>query len=409
LSGHLPRCALFVPLALLLACSGSDDPATTPVNPVTTAAAAAEPTGAAAPPAAVDLDDPQTCTACHAAVVEEWTSSMHSRAHADNDPIFGSMLALRMKKQGEGIAEKCASCHSPRSPADTSTPAARNGVSCAACHAVESVDPTRGPGAKALAYTADTLRGPHDLAAGASPMHGTGSAAPHITDGKSLCLACHGETRTPAGQPACTTGSEYAQGAAGATCTGCHMPRVAGPSGSVSTRDDHASHAFVGPHHAWYWGGQEEFLATAADLGVALEDGDVVVTVQNLSSHGMPTGFPGRQASVRVRGLDARGETIWRNISDDPMGEDPQAVFNKVYVDADGAPTPAAFAVELRRDNRLEPGETRTLRYPVPAGIAVFEVSLVLRLLPPALAKTLGLADAPEAEPRTLITATSAR
>ena len=384
-----------MPLVLLaLACATS---ATSP-DP--------QPATAPGPAAAVDLDDPATCSACHAAVVREWNDSMHARAHHDRDPIHAGMRRMRMAKQGQAIAGQCAQCHTPRSPADVDAPAAKQGVSCATCHAAAHVDLAAGKGAKALTWTEGTLLlGPHDLAAGASPVHGTGNAPAHLTDGTTLCMACHDATTTPTGADACTTGPEFraaaaTEGEAARSCVACHMPRVEGPSGAVSTRADHASHRFHGPHDAWHHD-DPSFLAQAVDLRLTrAPSGTATVTLANRSQHGFPTGFPGRMAVLVVEGFDAAGASVWR--ADD-------TVLNKVYVDGDGKPVPPPFSAKLDRDTRLTPNETRTLQFEPPATVASLEARLVLRLLPPPMASSLGLpadpATAELAEPRLVASA----
>jgi len=355
----------------------------------------------------VDLDHPATCAPCHGQVVAEWQESMHARAHHDEDPIYGAMRELRRKKQGDEMAAKCQTCHNPRAPTAPDSPAGKAGVSCATCHHVAELHRDRGPGAKALVFAdRPLLRSARDLPPDASPVHETGPAAPFLADGQSICLTCHDATQTPAGAAACTTGPEHRSQDGSATCTSCHMPRADGPSGAVSTRDHHASHIFAGPHRAWY---QDDptFLATAVDLALGLDGSTARLQITNATGHALPTGFPGRMMLVKVRGLDAQGAEVWTNLGDDPMKQDPDAVFNKVYVDADGNPTPAPFAVELRRDNRLKPAETRVLTWTVPSDVATVEAKLVMRLLPPPLAATLGVAEQVEGEPRTVATVTA--
>jgi len=356
-----------------------------------------------APAASVDLDDPTSCAPCHGTVVEEWNESMHARSHHDNDPIYGAMKALRMAKQGDAIGAKCQRCHTPRAPSAPDSPAGRMGVSCATCHAATEVHRDRGPGAAALVFDDGVLRSARDLPAGASPVHGTGPAAPHLADGQTMCLACHDATETPAGAAACTTGPEHRSLDDSATCTSCHMPRVDGPSGVVSTRGHHRAHTFAGPHRAWYQD-DPSFLASAVDLSVSRQGPKVVATLVNRADHAVPTGFPGRMMVVMARGLDAEGATVWSNISGDPMADDSDAVLNKVYVDAEGNPVPAPFADALARDHRLRPGETRTLSWSVPPDVARVQVELVMRLLPPKLADTLGI-DGVEAQPRVVVRA----
>lgn len=366
-----------------------------------------------APPAApevatIDLDDVNACATCHAAVVEEWRTSMHASAHHANNPLFAALRTLRMERQGEQIAEKCGSCHHPLAAREPDAPLAAQGVGCRSCHGVAEVKPD-GSGHEALVYDEGRmLHGARELAADASPVHGTGAARSHFTDGQTLCLACHREAHNPAGVPTCTTGIEHAALDDAASCTSCHMPEVEGPSGSVSTQASHRSHAFIGPHHAWRSEEEGAFLRDAVALDARFDDGELVVTLENLTGHGFPSGFPGRLAVVQAIARDAGGEEVWRAWREQ-ASERPETMLMKFYVDADGAPTMPPFAAALARDTRLEPGETRTLRFEVPAAAATAEVLLRFFLIAPPAAATLGLADAPEAAPRLVARAEATR
>ncbi|MBX3247676.1 MAG: hypothetical protein KF901_10905 [Myxococcales bacterium] len=286
-----------------------------------------EPTApATAAVATVDLDDPSACAACHATVVDEWRTSMHASAHHSNDPIFAALRALRMERQGEQIAAECGSCHHPLAAREPDTPLAAQGVGCRSCHGVAEVKPD-GSGHEALVYDEGrALHGALDLAADASPVHGTGPARSHFADGQTLCLACHGEAHNPAGRAA----------------------------------------------------------------------------------HGFPTGYPGRLAVVQAIARDAAGDEVWRAWREQ-ASERPETMLMRTYVDAEGAPTMPPFAAALARDSRLAPGETRTLRFEVPAAAASAEVSLRFFLIPPPAAATLGLADSPVATPRLVARAEATR
>jgi len=362
--------------------------------------------------AAIDIEQPANCAACHSTVVGEWQQSMHSRSHHDNDPIYGGMRAVRMDKQGAHIAGKCAQCHNPRSPADTDTVAAQVGVACAACHNVAAVH--SGPdriGAKAIQYRDDDLLAAgRDLPPGRSPAHPTGDAISALQDGETLCLACHNATKTLAGAAACTTGPEYsARHDKDQTCVSCHMPEVAGAVGTFGRQDQHRSHTFAGPHRAWYQN-DPELLSQAVDLTARIANNNLQVHLQNRSAHAFPSGFPGRVAILQLRGKGADGASVWRNYAQDPMAEDPQAVLNKVYVNADGKPVPAPFSQKMMRDNRLRADELRTLQYALPKDVVAVEARLLYFLLPGKLATFIGLpADAVERESRVVKTITTAR
>lgn len=346
----------------------------------------------------VDADDPESCAACHTAIVGEWRESMHSRAHQANDPIYAGMRTLRLGKEGPELAPKCSSCHHPRDVADADSKVARAGVSCATCHNLSDVHVGK-KGGEALTRGPDNLmRGSHDIAADTSPVHGSGPALPAIADGKTLCLACHAEEKNKAGVPTCTTGVEMASVNDTRTCVSCHMPEVKAPNGPVSPRTTHLSHAFLGPHRAWLQN-DPTLLRDAVGMTGRFDGERLLIALENKSAHGFPSGFPARMAMVVVRGLDAKGAEVWRNIKADPMADHPEAVLNKVYLDADGAPTLAAFSVKLARDNRLKPGERREISAVVPAGVARAEITLKFWLVAPPAAKKIGVAEAPEAKP----------
>jgi hypothetical protein len=358
--------------------------------------------------AGFDIDDPQTCATCHSVVVEEWKASMHANAHHDKDALFGAMRDFRMEREGEELATKCANCHSPRAPDEPDSVIAQTGVSCAGCHNIAAIDRGDGSvkGASAITYEDDCrMRGPHDIESGAGAPHRTGDAAPWITDGTTLCMTCHESATTPHGLPSCTTGFEFAAADSEQTCTGCHMPVVDGPSGLVSDRGSHRSHLFVGPNQLWRDGeGAQEFMATSMNVTAAIDGDTLTAKLVNQSTHSFPTGFPGRMALLKVTGFDAGGEAVWSNFGEEPMAEDPSAVFNKIYVNDEGEPVMPPYGTEIRRDNRFEPNESRELTWELPSEVASAELKLMFRLLPPPAAKALGLEDSELAEPRVILT-----
>ena len=350
------------------------------------------------PPVAIDIEDPAACIACHEPIVREWRESQHSRAHHDNDPVYAGMRVLRMKNEGDAIADTCAGCHTPRDPSQANPTVAAHGVSCATCHNLDGVDLTK-RGAAALTRAAPgTLRGPHTTRRTSLVPHDAGEAAPWLTDGQTVCLACHGSLDNAAGAVTCNTGPEHAQGSGGQTCTDCHMPVVSTPSGSLSTYATHRSHAFLGPHTGWPE--SPEFLSAGLDATFVLDGAEARLTLSNTSSHSFPTGFPGRMVLVRAEAFDAAGASVWTSHQGDPMTQDPQSVLNKVYVDADGKPTLPPYGTKIARDTRLGPAQTRTLTWAVPATAARAEVVLAYRMVPPPAVAALGLTDHPDGTTR---------
>lgn len=356
----------------------------------------------------IDITDPQTCAACHKQIVSEWSESMHSMAHHDRDPLYAGMRALRMKKQGPQLAARCAQCHNPVAPEAPDSPAGLAGVSCAACHNLSGVKGGTHGAASLIRDPEPTLRGPHDVAPGKAKVHGTGPAAPWITDGRSLCLTCHGEHTNGKGVPVCTTGAEVADGA---RCVDCHMPTVESPGGAFGG-PTHRSHIFAGPHRAWLQDDVtllSQSVSISGEIRQGAEGPEVVAEIRNVTAHDLPTGFPGRVIVFRLTGLDAQGQIVWRNDGGTPFGVPPEALLNKVYVDAKGQPTMPPFSVALKADRRLKPGASRTLRHPLPSAVQTVKVQAIFHLAPPPMFALLKMTDAPEATPKIMATATLQR
>lgn len=387
----------------------------------------------------LDLEDPQACSACHAAVVTEWQGSQHARAHHDADPIYAALRQARIKRQGPGVVDACAQCHTPRAATpDEDTVAAHAGVSCAACHGVAAVSAQGVGRARFTAGAPGTLYGARRAAGDPMPgPHALGPPAEHLRDGHTLCLACHEQLSNPHGVSSCATGLEYGAPGGGfpqQTCVDCHMPTLAAPSGAVDRDRTHRSHAFIGAVHrhraavagvsaagSAVPGGSDPAAGSAqavpedglgAPVALALSVtqpstanasgtpgtlATLTLNLRNQSGHRWPTGFPGRLAQVAVEGRDAAGAVVW---------SPPPAALGRGFVDAEGQPTFAAFAVRQTHDTRLHPGETRPLRWPLPPAVQTVEATVRLWLVAPPAALKLGLTERPEARPRTVQTAT---
>ena len=388
---------------MLVSCQREAGPATVTAAPTATPSVRVNEVAASiAPGVKLDPKDPATCEPCHGAVVTEWRESLHSRSHHSKDALYAALRALRLEKQGPAVAAACAGCHNPADVVDHDSKAAAVGVGCATCHQLDGVHLEGGKKGVAALVPASVLRfrGPHTILDGTSPVHGTGAALPALEDGTTLCLACHGEEKTPSGLATCSTGPEHASAPGAGSCASCHMKEVDGPSGAVSKRDKHRSHRFVGPAQGQRLG-EVGILEEAVALTGRFDGNRVITTLENRSAHAFPTGFPARLVMLELRALDAAGKELARNIRSDPMKEHPEAVLGRAYVDRAGKPALAPFADKLARDSRLRPAETRTIAYAVPTDTRRVELRLRYFLLAPPAAKLLGYAG-PETKPVTL-------
>lgn len=330
-------------------------------------------------PVAVAPDDIAACAACHEAIVGEWNESMHARAHPSRDPIAGAMLEARSKREGDDLRFRCAACHSPRDVVDLESDAALAGVSCAVCHNTQQVR-DHGLGVQRLVSApGNTMLGPHDIAANISPAHQTGPSPAHFAGGAALCLACHEAIENAKGVSLCATGLEWREDSKEtAGCTSCHMAQVKGPATLGIDRPTHAEHRFRGPRRTSIHDDGKELPSPFTLKGNFR--GDVLeLELTNIIAHTFPTGFPARRVELWARAEEPDG-TVWTS----------STALEKVYVDAEGKPAVAPYAVNISRDTRLRAGEARKLTFVPPPSVKEVEIELRSQLLGPGVAPDLG-------------------
>lgn len=161
-----------------------------------------------------------------------------------------------------------------------------------------------------------------------------------------LCYPCH--------EPTHGAFEEYERSdakAVGLRCADCHMPPRADAPGH-----DHGPNGGLNP----------DFVRRALAWSCAIEDGALVLELRNRTGHRFPGEIPSRSFVVKVA-FDARAAEV--------------ITLRK------------AHKGEQRDENRLEPDETRVLRFPFPAdarSVSVRLLFLPLPLLPEEQAFVLG-------------------
>lgn len=98
-----------------------------------------------------ELQNPETCKACHPKHYEQWSGSMH--AYAADDPVFVAMNKRGQRETNGELGDFCLKCHAPMAlelglasaataasfDPNTLPPAAR-GITCYFCHNVEKIE-----------------------------------------------------------------------------------------------------------------------------------------------------------------------------------------------------------------------------------------------------------------------------
>jgi hypothetical protein len=324
---------------------------------------------AAAPAPVLPTDEAQVCAECHTRQVAEWRASRHAMSTTTHNGLYRLMRAKALTHLGEAANLQCSRCHYADPPiVSGAEPAADlEPVTCRVCHDVP---------------------GDHADIADAQPRPLAGRATLTQKDTESLCASCHSQLNNSENQAICTTGPE-AQRANLGSCVSCHMPRQGG-------------HRFPGAY-------DRSFVAQAASLSLVAnrdENGApevVVVVASGKIGHSLPTGTPLRRVVLIVRMHDVNGNQVWQNISGDPLADDPAAVMQRIFSDAQGnRPVPPFMGHGAPTDNRLEAGETRLFRYPIVDNAAQVEAELVLLLASPELLQAAG--TSPEtARPRRIV------
>ncbi|MFN8587636.1 MAG: multiheme c-type cytochrome [Candidatus Eisenbacteria bacterium] len=308
------------------------------------------------------------CGSCHTAIWREWRQSVHAQAWVDEQ--FQAELAKQ-----PGVAWLCVNCHTPlvnqldslvvrleggdvekpvlrRNPRYAGDALRDEAITCAVCHVRDGV-----------------VEGPYG-----------NTKAPHATRANpalrsaEFCLRCHQAVQAYPGKTfVCTfaTGDEWRAGpffAAGTVCQDCHMPAVERPLADGSPVRRTGMHGWIGSHLRK---GHEtlpalwDSLAAVRPPGVALGADSALakagpdslrwtVRATNANAgHRLPTGDPERAVLVTLAALDARGDTLASHTT-------------RIAQRWEWWPAPRRLS-----DDRLAPGETRTLELRWPAGTRV--------------------------------------
>lgn len=288
-----------------------------------------------------------SCGDCHETHFDDFAFSPHARS-ADS-PILQAMIVRVQQAWGQNAAERCVACHAPEHAPDP-------GIGCTSCHAAVGNHAER-DGELAIDLSAPlsgTLPDPVRTDAHRSRRRGF-----LLTDG--LCGTCH-ELTGPnlVFEPTLTEFRASPQGAAGQTCTDCHMTpdSIASLTAETPPRPRH-SHRFVGFDPPWGAAEGEssrratesrELVASALVLRAAfVDDEHLEIEIENVgAAHNVPTGA----AFLRDIWVDVerRGEVVVPRVLS--LGDQPR------LGDANVALLTEADRVETRS---LPAGQTRSV------------------------------------------------
>lgn len=354
--------AVAIALASALGCSGSGSPAGPPVvggAGTTVAPAAIEASlprrpGAFAPSLVAiegggkvdgtELADVDTCDTCHAEVVAQWRSGIHSFASFGN-PIYRFNVELARRELGKPQSQHCGGCHDMPLEVDGAMQdeivaddlRAHTGVSCRVCHGVRATA-TDGNGSYVLTATALPTPNVDDPASVAT--HRQAVAVKQL--GSELCVTCHRGFLSPdvdvpvhlsgIDEPTAWRSSAYTGSGMARVdkvdqqdCVGCHMPEVAvGP-------DDYAGDGKVRAH--WFAGGHS-WMASMRDDAAQLER--IQAMLRGAASIDVAGAIVVRDPGGALAPLPSRSSRTPLGDARRPSG--PDTVGGRWHLPAEGAP-----------------------------------------------------------------------
>jgi hypothetical protein len=317
-----------------------------------------------------------------------------------SNPIYNKMRESAIANPNLRSVEACKNCHDPVTKLDPNynllISSKNEGVTCDVCHATRLTKKTGGlwfemiPQKVKFGPFNDAISNNHKCEF--SPIHSQSG----------FCLTCHD-----------SKSHDYFFGSIedewrdsqfskmDIQCQDCHMPALEGKAALLGKiREEIHTHSFLG-------GFTGAMLHNCAylNLDLAKNQNGLAVTVDIMPhsvGHALPTGSTLRMVYAVVEGSDQNGKVVWQNSSADPITEDPKSVFMRYLKDSAGhIPSPPWEAVAVDSDQRLYPGEKRTLTYTISdTSVAFVQATLFYRIAPLQIIKKLGIQDPVYTEPK---------
>jgi len=232
----------------------------------------------------------QECMACHPAIYEEFTDSIHANSTPQKDPIHNAVWDMhpqKNKKEQYG----CGKCHTPAAddlnnmirPGQKALPMADNathqeGISCAYCHRIKSIELHAKSNINIISKEEKkyygTLKEHMD-----SPFHGIVTEGNEHMQNGNVCIGCHSHKMNKFKLNVCSTNLDNTMD--GANCVSCHMPKVDGSVSVMNETKKHTFHGFAGAHS------NSDMLTQYVDISLLRQINDFVVNIDNRTSHAL--------------------------------------------------------------------------------------------------------------------------
>ncbi len=289
------------------------------------------------------------CRQCHPSIYEEYQTSMHANATIFKDPIHKKVWEeLPFSRRGEYV---CGSCHTPAANnleeliqpngigPDKRNPTQNDAVACAFCHRIAHIKEGVIHNINIVSKEQRKFFGRKRPLA-KSPFHDIDTTNPLFQNGNN-CIGCHGHYSNEAGIEIYTSTPNLFN----INCVECHMPQVDGSSNNII---DTGTHAYHGNFKNILEKNAKKFIELKL---IPTQEGFSVQVVSKVPHIVLTTPLKSLYLSIDV----IRGNTIVFE-----KGE----FFVRALSDKNGQVAIPWFAHSVLADTMLQPGETRTFRYP---------------------------------------------
>lgn len=352
------------------------------------------------------------CIGCHVQKGIDWETTWHSKSNSEKDTLYKKSIQFISDmtfKSIENVDIKCGQCHSPKmgvKTVDASYEMAKvlgiqtdetkkienkihnetsdDGISCIICHNITKIKHSKDlntRGFKDVVFGASNImNGPFSESSRTS-YHKMQKKEYFKEDANKLCFVCHyGYKNNKMYDYA--TGVEYNSANSTKKCVDCHMgkleksiiaSRVTGKTKAIlrNTR----RHLFKGARNS-------DILKKALKISVEKINSSIIVSIENITPHNVPTGFSGRELEISV--AYKNNLKIIKKIT---------KKINALYVDKSNLETLSYIAVKKVYDKRLKPHETRVFKIENFKNSNSVQIDIYYRLIKSSLVPILGIKD----------------
>ncbi|MDU7069989.1 multiheme c-type cytochrome [Campylobacter ureolyticus] len=371
---------------------------------------------------------PENCKSCHNEQFSVWKTSLHSLSHEKNNELYEKSVKFVSLETSKGHAEvlvSCSNCHNPRleikeiddvytiaKTFDLKTQKTekidealgvehiQNGISCYICHNVDNIkikNSENQVGYKNFEWTKDeTIVGPYEDPDNRAGFHKS-SQREYFVNGNDLCLSCHQGTALNNPLAIYNTGDEHLQSGDAQRCVDCHMKPTTKGVISPHSKPETAkvrnlrAHLFAGVRNS------SELLNDSLKIDLKkTAQNKANLNVVNLTSHNLPSGFSGRNMTVKVTFYDKNAQEL--NSKD--------INFEKIYHNKFGVITLSYSADKLISDTTLKAYEDRNIEIDAPLHVSSAKVEVLYYVLSPKLQERIIVNDEKYTKPYQIYKAT---